>query len=1025
MSLGDAYTLGVKLSLDINELRRELAESTSLVRQFASSSSEAMTNAASAMNRASDAMEASTSRTSRSTRRQSQQTQQDTRRTADGFEEYMRRSTKAQREVADTSESASSRTSTALSSVRGALLRLTGYAGFALLAKQVWDTGIGFHEFSQNAETSFTVLLGSERAAKSMLASVLELAKQTPYAFPDLTQQAQQMLSYGFAAEDIIPTLRAAGDAATGMSRGMAGVERITRALGQVHAKGRLQSEELLQLSEVGVNGLRILANQAGITTGEYQKLVEQGMIPAETAINGLVSGLRDGTDGINGQTKAFGGMMAQIKGAGGITATMDSAKSSFRNASAALTTSLLPAYISLLQTATSGLGVIKSTADLFNLLPRPVRDTALAFGAAVLAMKLLNGEARLKGLWTGMATAWRAAGVEARAAATHTGLLGAAMTTAGTSARALKGSLQSAVIANPISFAVAAATAAFAAYSSMAAEAKARTDAYSEAVTLLGDEAEIAAQKVAVASFTDGADDWGWFQRQRTGYASVADAIEGVGLSVAGAADAVAGSEAEFDAYLDMLKELRSGVGDMGSKEWRTYTEIIAKVEQQHEAYKRAAHEHRQMTDATEEGTEATNVAAAAWDNATRGLRQCSEEEGKVIEAAGDAAEKALDSASRLMSMGLGLTTAKDVEAALRGVEEANRAVRDAEESRINTRNREGASALDIVRSEERVEEAYRRQAEAVENLADVEARRDPVEQYRIQGREMIEAARQFKADVLALADQGLNAQSLLELLMAGPEGSADTRQALLLDPSLILETNEWEKELGDIGDVLSTVAEVAQSSIMAGGEEIAGYMSLGIRAQLEADAHDTIASLAEALGASEYDIVQVGKLLGLSFIQAFLGELNMPQILTRQGRDAWLSNPFRNSNAPGYYTGGTVGVMPGYTPGRDIYTINVSGGEAIMRPEFARAVGKPWVDSMNRISLSGPSAVQAAMSRFAGSFYHGGVVAPPQVVTVPVTSTHEHHDPIHIATVKVNNFADFERQARRRRQDNNEIGA
>jgi len=56
--------------------------------------------------------------------------------------------------------------------------------------------------------------------------------------------------------------------------------------------------------------------------------------------------------------------------------------------------------------------------------------------------------------------------------------------------------------------------------------------------------------------------------------------------------------------------------------------------------------------------------------------------------------------------------------------------------------------------------------------------------------------------------------------------------------------------------------------------------------------------------------------------------------------------------------------GVLPGYTPGRDVHEfwsptggrLALSGGEAIMRPEFARLVGGPaGVDALNAAAISG----------------------------------------------------------------------
>ncbi|MDX3549512.1 hypothetical protein PV724_44360 [Streptomyces europaeiscabiei] len=65
--------------------------------------------------------------------------------------------------------------------------------------------------------------------------------------------------------------------------------------------------------------------------------------------------------------------------------------------------------------------------------------------------------------------------------------------------------------------------------------------------------------------------------------------------------------------------------------------------------------------------------------------------------------------------------------------------------------------------------------------------------------------------------------------------------------------------------------------------------------------------------------------------------------------------------------------GVMPGYTPGRDVHkfvsptggALELSGGEAIMRPEFTRAVGSGFVGAMNSIAKSrGAQGVKAALA-------------------------------------------------------------
>lgn len=86
------------------------------------------------------------------------------------------------------------------------------------------------------------------------------------------------------------------------------------------------------------------------------------------------------------------------------------------------------------------------------------------------------------------------------------------------------------------------------------------------------------------------------------------------------------------------------------------------------------------------------------------------------------------------------------------------------------------------------------------------------------------------------------------------------------------------------------------------------------------------------------------------------------------------------------------TGGVLPGYTPGRDVHKfysatagrLELSGGEAIMRPEFTSAMGPGWVNYMNGLARRGGArAVHQAMSEnaahYLGGYAKGGVLKNP----------------------------------------------
>ncbi|WP_261949499.1 hypothetical protein, partial [Rhodococcus sp. T9N] len=98
-------------------------------------------------------------------------------------------------------------------------------------------------------------------------------------------------------------------------------------------------------------------------------------------------------------------------------------------------------------------------------------------------------------------------------------------------------------------------------------------------------------------------------------------------------------------------------------------------------------------------------------------------------------------------------------------------------------------------------------------------------------------------------------------------------------------------------------------------------------------------------------------------------VGRIETGQVLDARGNDG---------GKTGYATGG---ILPGYTPGRDVHEfasptggrLHLSGGEAVMRPEWTQAMGPGYVNGMNAAARAeGVAGVKKRMQYFA----NGGIV-------------------------------------------------
>lgn len=174
---------------------------------------------------------------------------------------------------------------------------------------------IDFNSRLEQARIGFTTLLGSAAKADAFIAEMKTFAARTPFEFPGLQDAAQRMLAMGFSAEEVLPKLTAVGDAVAALGGSEEMVNRVTYALGQMQTAGRVNAQDMMQLTSAGIPAWQILADSIGKSVAETRKLAEQGLIPAKQAVEALTTGMEQRFGGMMAkQSQTFQGAMSTIR---------------------------------------------------------------------------------------------------------------------------------------------------------------------------------------------------------------------------------------------------------------------------------------------------------------------------------------------------------------------------------------------------------------------------------------------------------------------------------------------------------------------------------------------------------------------------------------------------------------------------------------------------------------------------------------------------------------------------------------
>lgn len=205
-----------------------------------------------------------------------------------------------------------------ISKIKNSIFSLKTLAGgvmTGIAAKKLIADPVSLADEFQTYQIGFETMLKSKEKATKFMDSAKKFASVTPFDTSAVVSNAQRMLAYGFSDKDIIPDLTKIGNASAALGAGEEGISRVSRALGQMKTNGRLNAEDMNQLTDVGINAWKYLADAEGKSIAQIREMSQKGEISGDKAVKTILNGLKE-FDGMMDKTSnsTVSGLMSNIK---------------------------------------------------------------------------------------------------------------------------------------------------------------------------------------------------------------------------------------------------------------------------------------------------------------------------------------------------------------------------------------------------------------------------------------------------------------------------------------------------------------------------------------------------------------------------------------------------------------------------------------------------------------------------------------------------------------------------------------
>lgn len=181
------------------------------------------------------------------------------------------------------------------------------------------EEGVRLNMRLEQAEIGFTAVAGSADKAHEHLMKLQAFGVKSPFRFEGLLDASQLMTTFGFDLKDQIPLLTTWGNAiASSGDLSAENVRSVVTAFGQMRMAGRLNAQDMNQLTSANIPGWELLAKAMGKTVAVTRKLSEEGKLNGEAAVEAITA--------MMAQELRFKGRMGELQKttAGRLSAALD-----------------------------------------------------------------------------------------------------------------------------------------------------------------------------------------------------------------------------------------------------------------------------------------------------------------------------------------------------------------------------------------------------------------------------------------------------------------------------------------------------------------------------------------------------------------------------------------------------------------------------------------------------------------------------------------------------------------------------